>query len=174
MGAILENGEVTRIDTLFPARKRPQSEGGAVKGGIQLIRLETAEKDNEEEGDAKSERDVNVQIEVTFEDRNGKEFRNAQTVNFAPPQLSELDNGGDMLEGGDGDDDDDDEPDEGFDNDGIRKGVLLCRYAEAMMRWMDDTPRGHLKINATHKAALSAFAPHFEREMKRCADDELQ
>jgi len=175
--AILENGEVTRIDTLFPARKRPQSEGGAVKGGIQLIRLETETADNEEEfegDDAKSERDVNVQIEVTFEDRNGKEFRNAQTVNFAPPQLSELDNGGDMLEGGDGDDEDD-EPDEGFfDNDGIRKGVLLCRYAEAMMRWMDDTPRGDLKINATHKAALSAFAPHFEREMKRCADDELQ
>merc|ERR1712013_638165 len=116
------------------------------------IRLETETVDNEEfeGGDAKSERDENVQIEVTFEDRNGKEFRNAQTVSFAPPQLSELD------------------------NDGIRKGVLLCRYAEAMMRWMDDTPRGDLKINATHKAALSAFAPHFEREMKRCGDEELQ
>jgi len=172
--AILESGEVTRIDTLFPARKRPQSEGGAIKGGIQLIRLKAGDGSGEaQEGDdAKSERDVNVQIEVTFEDRNGKEFRNAQMVSFAPPQLSELD-AGDMLEGGDGDDDGDE--DSGFfDNDGIRKGVLLCRYAELMMRWVEDTPRGALKINAEHKAALSAFAPHFEREMKRCADDDLQ
>merc|ERR1712129_264063 len=79
----------------------------------------------------------------------------------------------DMLEGHN--DEDNDEKEIGFfDNSGIRKGVLLCRYADLMMRWIEDTPRGELKINATHKSAVSAFAPHFEREMKRCADDDLQ
>ena len=47
-----------------------------------------------------------------------------------------------------------------FDNTGIHKGVLLFRYAELMMAWMQQTPRRALKINESHKASLSAFVPH--------------
>ena len=55
------------------------------------------------------------------------------------------------------------------------RGVLLFRYAELMMAWMQQMPKGALKINESCKAALSAFVAYyyFERDMKRCADDEL-
>eukprot|EP01084_Bolivina_argentea_P121923 216081_1 len=65
---ILENGEITRINTLFPAKK--SSKKGGSKGGIQLIKLK---KKNEIDDD-----DMNVEIEASFEDVYGTKYKNKQ------------------------------------------------------------------------------------------------
>ncbi len=72
---ILETGEVTRINTLFPSLKSKKK--GGTKGGIQLIKLRKI-------GDTNN---INVELEVSFEDRNGNKFTNNQFVNFDPPKL---------------------------------------------------------------------------------------
>eukprot|EP01083_Nonionella_stella_P294743 1001808_1 len=66
---ILKTGEISRIDTLFPAKRRAPRKGGGTKGGIQLIKFAKLKRDNEED-----ERNINVELVVTFEDRNGKKI----------------------------------------------------------------------------------------------------
>merc|ERR1712113_1383580 len=60
------------------------------KGGIQLIKLK---KNNN------SDDNVNVELEVNFEDRNGRKYKNIQNVTFNPPKEKLESN--DMIESDD-------------------------------------------------------------------------
>merc|ERR1712113_65326 len=72
---IINGGEITRINTLFPSKRSKKT--GGVRGGIQLIKLKR--KDN-------FVGCMNVELEVTFEDRYGKMYKNIQNVSFNSPK----------------------------------------------------------------------------------------
>lgn len=150
--SMIGNGEITKIHTLFPSKKSAKE--GGTKGGIQLIKLKA-----NGQGDA----NMNVQIEVSFEDKNGKKYRNEQSL------CHEVDDKGDddMVEEADF-----------FENSGIRKGILLCRYTEILNEWME-FERLHrddnaLSVSGKYKEILGQFVPLFESEMKECNDENLQ
>ena len=153
---IMETGEIRKIHTLFPTKKSKKK--GGTKGGIQLIRLK---KDDEATGN------INVEIEVSFEDRNGKKYKNTQFVTFEAPKLKKLNN--DMIE------DDSEEEDQNieslnfYDNIGIRKGILLCKYAEIMLNWIDKGSTENQQIQI-----FKRFLNYFKKEMIKCKDDDLQ
>ncbi len=93
-----KTGNIMNVNTLFPSK----SEGGEVKGGIVLVKLKA--KDASKQG--------NLQVKVSYQDRNGKDHKNAQTVTFR------------------------DTNEEYYENTGIRKGILLTRYVNAMKNWI--------------------------------------
>ena len=89
-----------KINTLFPSKS---SEEGEVKGGIVLVKLkEKAEKNNGK-----------LDLEVSYKDRNGKEYNNIQTINFDKNKNEEF-----------------------YDNSGIRKAIVLTRYANILKNWI--------------------------------------
>ena len=93
-----ESGNLMRVNTLFPSKT---TEEGEVKGGIILLKLRK-----------KNEKTVgNVNLSVSYKDRNGKEFSNSQDVPFG------------SLE-------------EHYDNTGIRKAIVLTRYANILKNWI--------------------------------------
>eukprot|EP01083_Nonionella_stella_P164118 542356_1 len=165
---ILKNGEISRIDTLFPAKRRAPRKGGGTKGGIQLIKFTKLKGDEEDDGG-----NINVELVVTFEDRNGKKYKNEQMVTFASPKLNKKD----MIESDDEDGDQNDSDDYNFyDNTGIRKGILLCKYVELIKDWIGNTHagQGSLSVNQEYKDAFATFRRHFEKEMVKCKDDDLK
>ena len=156
--SILQNGEIKKIGTLFPSVKSKAK--GGTKGGIQLIKLKKSNNNNSD--------NINVELNVTFETVDGKKYENKQFVNFNPPKLTVIN---DMI-----DDDEDDEDglndlENFYDNLGIRKGILLCKYVEILHDWIecDDEKR---KMYKDYK--FKVFQNHFKREMKLCKDEELQ
>lgn len=88
--------EVLKVNTLFPSPKKD----GETKGGIVLAQLE--KKENAED----------IQIQVEYEKRNGKEETVTENVDFRKKSP------------------------EYFENSGIRKAVLLTRYADLMKNWI--------------------------------------
>lgn len=93
-----ENGNIMRINTLFPSKT---TSDGEVKGGIILLKLK---KKNEKTSG-------NLNLSVSYKDRDGKEFSNSEDVVFA-------------------------EQEEHYDNTGIRKAIVLTRYANAIKNWI--------------------------------------
>ena len=93
-----ENGNIMRVNTLFPSKT---TSNGEVKGGIILLKLN---KKNEKSSG-------NLNLSVSYKDRNGKEFSNSENVSFA-------------------------EQEEHYDNTGIRKAIVLTRYANAVKNWI--------------------------------------
>ncbi|NHN46133.1 VWA domain-containing protein [Halostella sp. JP-L12] len=84
-----------------------------------------------------------------------------------------------------------------YDNSGIRKAVLLSRYADLLRSWMVDERTGEygpedveppaddylgrwerqsdpLTVSETYRERFAAFADHLEREMAALGDDELE
>lgn len=106
-------GEIMKVNTLFPSR----TEGGETKGGIVLLKLRKTE------GDENSRR---LSLKVTYEDRNGKQESDEKTIVF--PATDSL-----MMVGY--------EPKDYYANTGIRKGILLSRYADLMKSWATDENR---------------------------------
>eukprot|EP01084_Bolivina_argentea_P035194 65288_1 len=102
--SIIKNGEITKIKTLFPSKKSKLK--GGTKGGIQLILIKKSDENNSD--------NINVEIEVTFEDKYGKMYKNEQCVMFESDN-NNVDN--DMIEN----DDENDGNNNYFDNIGIRK-----------------------------------------------------
>ena len=164
---IINDGEIIRIHTLFPSKRSDKN--GKTKGGIQLIKL----KNNDSDG-----HNINVQLVVTFEDRYGKKYKNMQQVSFdARKQYTEL-IGNDMIES------DEKEADEitrnFYDNTGIRKAVLLCKYVGMMRNWIkkDGIPTmagySNLIISDGSKKMFIDFIEFFKNEMMNCNDDSLQ
>merc|ERR1712176_1426231 len=106
---IKNNGEITKINTLFPSKRSNQT--GDVKGGIQLIKLK---KNNN------------------------------------------------------------------YDNTGIRKAILLCKYVEIIKKWIevdgnkDYYSSSTLKINEQYKQIFINFMDYFKKEMNECKDDTLK
>lgn len=91
-------GELMKVNTLFPAKKRNDE----TRGGIVLLKLEKTGNDNQ------------LSLIASYEDRNGNEHQNEVTV-----ELDEVDT-------------------DFFENSGIRKGILLSRYADLLKNWMID------------------------------------
>ena len=93
-----ESGNLMRVNSLFPSRT---TEEGEVKGGIILLKLTK-----------KNEKTVgNVNLSVSYKDRNGKEFSNSQDVPLGSQE-------------------------EHYDNTGIRKAIVLTRYANTIKNWI--------------------------------------
>eukprot|EP01083_Nonionella_stella_P086944 241717_1 len=160
---MVKTGEIIRMDTLFAAKRRSEEKGGGVKGGIQIIKLK-------KRGDSE-EQNMNVEIEVSYEDRNGKRYKNEQMVALvSPPQQHNYKN--DMIET----DDNDDDAHNFYDNLGIRKGILLCKYVELITAWIENrsVSDNQLMINTKYKKLFIAFEKHFKKEMKMCGDEALQ
>ena len=155
---IISNGEITKIHTLFPSKRSEKS--GKTKGGIQLIKLKKMHENDD---------NVNVSLEVTFEDRNGKKFENIQNISFDAPRQKLID---DMI---DNDEEDETEMEMDFyDNVGIRKAILLCKYVDLMKRFWGRNEKGVLWISDGCKEKMTKFREYFKTEMQYIGDDSLQ
>merc|ERR1712154_259731 len=135
------SGQIMNIKTLFPSP--PDLESGDVKGGIVLIKLAKLKNYND------------LVIECSFEDDEGKKYKNNQSV------VIEFESA-----------------DEFYANMGNRKGILLSRYVVLLKQWIKECGHGN-KIYAisTSKALrekLIAFCKYFESEMKVIGDKTLQ
>eukprot|EP01084_Bolivina_argentea_P098782 177552_1 len=165
---IINNGEITRIHTLFPS-KRDESTGD-IQGGILLIKLKKLNNKS----------NINVTIEVSYEDRNDKEFKNEQSVTFRDHKIvAKEEKVEDMIEY------DKDEiiikdlSGSYYDNNGIRKGILLCKYISILKEWIEFEGKkngklNELKVGKKYKNVFINFNNFFEKEMKICNDDALQ
>ena len=91
-------GNLMKVNTLFPSKS---SETGEVKGGIVLVKLSKMKEKNNGE----------INLEVTYKDRNGNEHKNTQTVDF-------------------------DKNEEFYENTGIRKAIVLTRYVNVLKNWI--------------------------------------
>jgi Ca-activated chloride channel family protein len=145
-------GEVLHVRTLFPA---PVQEG-AVKGGIILLRLDSASLEATQA----------IAIAAEYEDRAGRRHR-AEVQVPPPPRLPEF-----------------------CPSPGVRKAVLLARYARLVRTWLDGEagaepavpPAGHspwerrsrpLRVSAEERQRFLAFLRHFQAEAKRIGDPDL-
>lgn len=93
-----ENGNIMKVNSLFPSKT---TSNGEVKGGVILLKLN---KKNEKASG-------NINLSVSYKDRNGKEFSNSKDVIMA-------------------------EQNEHYDNTGIRKAIVLTRYANTIKNWI--------------------------------------
>jgi len=144
-------GEVIRTETLFPS---PQTQEGT-KGGVVLVEL-----------DERDARNGYVRLRATWEERDGTVGSTERTVSF-------------------------DGAGEEFDNDGVRKAVLLARYGRLMKEWARHEwadARGEevaelgrwerqseeLQVSPEYRERIETFRGHFEREMTRIGDEDLE
>ena len=93
-----KSGTIMEVNTLFPSK----SEGGEVKGGVILLKLE--KKNQKDDGE--------LELKVTYKDRNGNKHENEQVVKLK------------------------DTGEERYDNTGIRKAIMLTRYANTLKNWI--------------------------------------
>ncbi len=101
------SGTIMKVNTLFPSST---SSSGETKGGIILLKL----KYNEDSG-SKLKEEIEKEIlklSVSYKDRDGKEYSNSQDIQFKNVET------------------------ENYDNTGIRKGIVLARYANMMKNWI--------------------------------------
>lgn len=104
-------GEIMRINTLFPSK----AESGQVKGGVVLIKLKEISSEGDKPDGDMSKGDV--RLKVSYEDRNGIKDGDEAII-----QIPET------------------EPDY-YQNSGIRKAILLSRYADLIKDWTIDERR---------------------------------
>lgn len=172
-------GEIMKVNTLFPSEKKE----GEIRGGLVLLQLKKL-PDNKEN---------TLQLNVSYEDRNGKKSSNSMDFVFQ-------DNG----------------KQEYYDNKGIQKGIALSRYATLMKNWIlhertkGKSPEGSnqrkgdsllemyrkhgipffhdpgfelskwerqsqkLTVSEEYKELINKFIPYFEKEMKSIGDDFMQ
>jgi Ca-activated chloride channel family protein len=108
--ADLATGELMKVNTLFPSR----SEAGEVKGGVVLVKLRKLT----DEG--------NLTLNVSYQDREGRTDGDEAVVDFST--------------GGEGNSEGVNwaERADFYENGGIRKAILLSRYADLLKNWMID------------------------------------
>lgn len=106
--AEIASGQLMRIRTLFPS---PKNDKGQTKGGVVLIRLLR--------NDAQEASDNTIRLRMGWEDRAGTSHSSEQLVK--PPVFEGVAASSDYYEGH-----------------GIRKAVLLARYASVMRQWIWD------------------------------------
>lgn len=109
------------INTLFPSKT---SEEGEVKGGVVLVKL----NENTENKNGK------LELEVSYKDRNGKEFKNTQTINFDKNKNEEF-----------------------YDNLGIRKAIVLTRYVNILKNWILYERTEDKRFMITNKGIIDLF-----------------
>ena len=145
------------------------TEGGRTRGGVVLAKVEPTE-DDPNGGDASA-----LRLRASWADRTGERTERETTVEFP---------GGGP---------------EQFANEGVRKAVLLARYADLLQNWMidererdgepttdgievpDDDRLGEwerqseeLTVSAPYRDRFGTFADHLEAEMNALGDDALQ
>lgn len=100
-------GNIMKVNTLFPSSSNSR---GEAKGGVILLKLKcnlTCGTQFEEEIE-----NAKMSLSVSYKDRNGVEHSNLQNVKFEEAEK------------------------EGYDNTGIRKAIVLTRYANLMKNWI--------------------------------------
>lgn len=100
-------GNIMKVNTLFPSSS---NSSGEAKGGIVLLKLKcnlTCGTQLEEEIE-----NAKISLSVSYKDRNGEEHSNSQEVKFKEAES------------------------EHYDNTGIRKSIVLARYANLMKNWI--------------------------------------
>lgn len=100
-------GNIMKVNTLFPSSSNSR---GEAKGGVILLKLKcnlTCGTQYEEEIE-----NAKMSLSVSYKDRNGVEHSNLQNVKFEEAEK------------------------EGYDNTGIRKAIVLTRYANLMKNWI--------------------------------------
>jgi len=145
------------------------TEGGRTRGGVVLAKVEPTD-DGTDGGDESA-----LRLRASWEDRTGERGERETAVQFP--------SGGP----------------EQFANAGVRKAVLLARYADLLKNWMVDererdgeptddgieVPDGdhlgeweqqseELTVSAPYRERFDAFADHLEAEMNALGDDALQ
>ena len=95
-----QKGNLMKVNTLFPSKS---SEKGEIKGGVVLVKLK----------EKKENKNGKLELEVSYKDRNGKEYNNSQTINFNKNKTEEF-----------------------YDNSGIRKAIVLTRYVNVLKSWI--------------------------------------
>ena len=165
-----ENGNLMKVNTLFPSKTTSE---GEVKGGIVLLKLTK-----------KNEKTVgNLNLSVSYKDRNGKEFTNSQDVMFGNQE-------------------------EHYDNTGIRKAIALTRYANVIKNWImyertgeqrfiilptigildfdyteeqikvmlgrNERTSVNLKVSDTYKNLFNTIKQYIENEINELKDDNLK
>jgi Ca-activated chloride channel family protein len=106
-------GEIMKINTLFPSK----TEEGQVKGGMVLIKLRKLSPEEISQGDISSEgssSEGTMKLKVSYLDRNG--IADSDEALVEVPDV---------------------EPDY-YQNNGIRKAILLSRYADLLKDWTID------------------------------------
>ena len=93
-----KKGNILEINTLFPSKTESN---GEVKGGVVLLKLK--KKTSNTNGE--------INLNVSYEDRNGKKYKNSQTAQFKQGE-------------------------EYYENTGIRKAIALTRYANVLKNWI--------------------------------------
>ena len=123
-----------------------KTEGGRTKGGIIVIKLKK-NKDN------KSNK-LNFEIVVSYKDKLKKEHKNEQVVTFGNENETN---------------------DVHFDNNGIRKGILLSQFVLLIKQWIknDGNEGKKLSVSSEFKDKFSRFMNHFKNEMKELKDESL-
>lgn len=126
----------------------------------------------------KLSQDASLKLKVTYEDRLGKQDSSEASVEIQPKT-------------------------DYFENNGIRKGILLTRYADLMKNWMNDERKSvdkpsvdekvgilvpfeedfklgrwerqsiKLHVSDKHKELFREFSKYFENEKKEIGDDSL-
>eukprot|EP01084_Bolivina_argentea_P039451 72908_1 len=101
-----------------------------------------------------------MRVTVSYEDRNGNKYSNDTNVVFNDGNKI---NDNDMIDSGDY-----------FDNNGIRKAVLLVRYVLLIKGWIKEmNVTNILDVNDKFKKMFSLFSKYFENEMKEIGDESL-
>merc|ERR1712176_735934 len=118
-----------------------------------------------------------LKLNIEFTDKNGKKFKNQQSI--------------DLTYNLDEDDDDNNiyyngnhklvQQKDFYDSIGIRKVVLLCRYIDCLRQWIKVDAKSlandsdnKLMISAKFKKKFTEFAQNFEKEMNAIQDQTLQ
>eukprot|EP01084_Bolivina_argentea_P096910 174204_1 len=143
----LLKGNVMKIDTLFPSQSNDENQ---VKGGIVLLKLENRNKESD---------CINMEVEVSYEDINGKLHKNKQLIVFGNGNVNVKQ--------------------EYFGHSGIRKAILLQRYVDVLKEWIKiENIKGEsfqaLNVGNDSKLKFENFKLYFEKEMKEIGDDLLQ
>jgi len=113
-------GEIMKVNTLFPSK----TESGETKGGLILLKLRKTDQ-----AGGTDDLNRNLTLKVSYEDRDGKQASDEKTILFN----DDLTNQAGSAQTG--------SAVEHYDNQGIRKGILLSRYADLMKSWATDEAR---------------------------------
>jgi len=164
-------GRMLHVNTLFAS---PTADG-ETRGGVVLAKVARTDDDGASGTDADADGDGSLTLRASWEDRTGAASERETTVSFP--------------DGGP----------EQFANAGVRKAVLLSRYADLLKSWMvDERERGgdpsadgievpdddhlgrweqrstELTVSAAYRERFETFADHFESEMAAIGDDALE
>ena len=148
--AILDNGEVMNVKSMFPSQ---HDENDQVKGGVVVLKLKN---------DVNGKKDVsyNMEIKSTYKDCDNKPYKLENNIMFGGGEenLNFKKNS------------------EYFDNSGIRKSILLIRYVQILKLWMKYQKKQNdkNKVSGKYKNIFKKFIIYFKQQMELIGDKTLE